>query len=131
MFYFPATSTNTSPSLEFMNLVRGSNAWLLLASSLAICVIVPYLVSFLAIYFASAIPWSTNLAWVVNTIYQDVFRQPTLAPTVRLALLSLSIWSSKSLTQPFAQLTVPSPPFIRDQRRASRDSSRRVGFATL
>jgi hypothetical protein len=75
-----------------MNLLRGANAHLLFFCAVLICTILPTLVT-LAIYLASAIPWSTILAWVINTLHQVVLRQPTLAlaPTVWIALLSLSL----------------------------------------
>ncbi|KAI2509955.1 hypothetical protein MHU86_4520 [Fragilaria crotonensis] len=75
---FPVKPTVTSPPRSLLNLIRGANPWLLFALSLAICAIVPNLVT-LAIYLASAIPWSTILAWVANNLHQVLLRHPTLA----------------------------------------------------
>ena len=89
---------------------------LLVAFSIPACAIVPNLVT-LAIYLASAVPWSIILAWVANTLHQVVLRQPTLAlaHTVWIALLSLSLWPPTSLLQPHEQnQTVP---ITRSQRR--------------
>ncbi len=51
----PETCKSNSLSRVVISLIRGFNLWLLLAISIAICVIVPYLVS-LAIYMALDIP---------------------------------------------------------------------------
>jgi hypothetical protein len=85
----------------FMNLIRGAKAHLLLFFAILTCAILPTMVT-LAIYLASAIPWSTILAWVVNALHQVVLRQPSLAlaPTVWIALLSLSLWPPTSLFEP-------------------------------
>jgi hypothetical protein len=124
----PAPRANLSvltpdPPRSLLNLIQGANPWLLLVISLAMCAIVPNLVT-LAIYLASAIPWSTILAWVTNNLHQVVLRHPTLAfaPTVWLTLLLLSLWPPKSLTQSPVNPTAPSsPPFTRAQcRRFSR-----------
>ncbi|KAI2494231.1 hypothetical protein MHU86_20288 [Fragilaria crotonensis] len=80
---------------------------------------VPILVT-LAIYLASAIPWSTILAWVANNLHQLVVRHPTLAfaPTVWVTLLFLSVFPTTLLTQPPVASTAPSsPPLTRLQRR--------------
>jgi hypothetical protein len=85
----------------FMNLIRGAKAHLLLFFAILTCAILPTMVT-LAIYLASAIPWSTILAWVVNALHQVVLRQPSLAlaPTVWTALLSLSLLPPTSLFEP-------------------------------
>ncbi|KAI2490896.1 hypothetical protein MHU86_23661 [Fragilaria crotonensis] len=51
---------------------------------------------------ASAIPWSTILAWVANNLHQVLLRHPTLAfaPTVWVILLFLSVFPSTLLKQP-------------------------------
>ncbi len=74
-----------------MNLIRGFNPWLLLAFSLAICAIVPNLVTL-----------ATILAWVANTLHQVLLHQTTLAlaPTVWVVLLALSLWQPTSIMQP-------------------------------
>ncbi|KAI2510654.1 hypothetical protein MHU86_3765 [Fragilaria crotonensis] len=116
---FPVKPTVTSPPRSLLNLIRGANPWLLFALSLAICAIVPNLVT-LAIYLASAIPWSTILAWVANNLHQVLLRHPTLAfaPTVWVILLFLSVFPSTLLKQPPVASTAPSsPPFTRNQRR--------------
>ncbi|KAI2493992.1 hypothetical protein MHU86_20523 [Fragilaria crotonensis] len=114
----PSNQTSFS-SRSLLTLIPGANPWLLFALSLAICAIVPNLVT-LAIYLASAIPWSTILAWVANNLHQLVLHQPTLllAPTVWIALLFMSVWPPKSFLQsPVAPTAPSSPPFTRHQRR--------------
>ncbi|KAI2507770.1 hypothetical protein MHU86_6666 [Fragilaria crotonensis] len=116
---FPVKPNVTSPPRSLLNLIRGANPWLLFALSLAICVIVPNLVT-LAIYLASAIPWTTILVWVANNLHQVLLRHPTLAfaPTVWIALLFMSVLPPKSFTQsPVAPTAPSSPPFTRHQRR--------------
>jgi hypothetical protein len=88
-----ANSQPNSLIHTFMNLTRGAKAHLLLFFAILICAILPTMVT-LAIYLTSFIPWSTILAWVVNSVHQVVLRQPTLAlaPTDWVALLSLSLF---------------------------------------
>ncbi|KAI2513070.1 hypothetical protein MHU86_1362 [Fragilaria crotonensis] len=81
----------------------------------------------LAIYLASAIPWTTILAWVANNLHQVVLRHPTLAfaPTIWVILLFLSVFPSTLLQQPPVASTAP--PRLRSlvfNVVASRDSSR-------
>ncbi|KAI2508011.1 hypothetical protein MHU86_6418 [Fragilaria crotonensis] len=116
---FPVKPNVTSPPRSLLNLIRGANPWLLLVLSFALCAMVPILVN-LAIYLASAIPWSTILAWVANNLHQVVLRHPTLAfaPTVWVILLFLSVFPSTLLKQPPVASTAPSsPPLTRLQRR--------------
>ncbi|KAI2508102.1 hypothetical protein MHU86_6275 [Fragilaria crotonensis] len=117
---FPVQPNVASSSRSLLTLIRGANPWLLFALSLAICAIVPNLVT-LAIYLASAIPWSTILAWVANNLHQVLLRHPTLAfaPTVWVTLLFLSVFPSTLLQQPPVASTAPSspPPLTRLQRR--------------
>ncbi|KAI2514061.1 hypothetical protein MHU86_445 [Fragilaria crotonensis] len=119
MLDFPVKPNIASPPRSLLNLIRGANPWLLLAFSFAICAMVPILVN-LAIYLASAIPWTTILAWVANNLHQVVLRHPTLAfaPTVWVILLFLSVFPSTLLKQPPVASTAPSsPPLTRLQRR--------------
>jgi hypothetical protein len=82
-----------------MNLIRGFKSGLLLAFSLAICAIVPKLVT-LAIYLALAISWSTVLSWVANTLHQffSISQPWHLLPQCGW-LFSLSLWPPTSLLQ--------------------------------
>ncbi|KAI2500077.1 hypothetical protein MHU86_14404 [Fragilaria crotonensis] len=68
---FPVKPNIASPPHLLLNLIRGANPWQLFAFSFAICAMAPVLVN-LAIYLASAIPWSTVLAWVANNLHQVV-----------------------------------------------------------
>jgi hypothetical protein len=63
---FTGKPNDTSPPRSLLNLIQGANPWLLPVISLAMCAIVPNLIS-LAIYLASAIPWSSILAWSPTT----------------------------------------------------------------
>ena len=72
------TSHPNPPFHAFMNIIRGTNAHLLLFFAVLICTLLPTLIN-LAIYLTSSIPWSTILAWIANALHQVVLRQPTLA----------------------------------------------------
>jgi hypothetical protein len=104
-----------------MNLIRGAKAHLLLFFAILICAILPTMAT-LAIYLVSAIPWSTILAWVVNSLHLVVLRQPTLAlaPTVWIALLSLSLWPPTSLFEPPNEQNETVPLTRRQRRRFSK-----------
>ena len=87
--------------------------------SLAICAIVPNFVSLASIYLASAIPWSTILAWVADTLHR-VICQPTiaLAPTKWIALvLPVTLWPQTSLVHPPDKPDNPDHSATRHQRR--------------
>jgi hypothetical protein len=96
-----ANSHRNSHLHALMNRIRGANAQLLLVFAVLICTILPTLVT-LAIYLTSSIQWSTILAWITNALHQVVLCQSTLAlaPTVWVALLSLSLWPPTSLLKP-------------------------------
>ena len=113
----PETFTSNSLCHVVINLIRGFNPWLLLVFSLTLCALVPNLVT-LAFYLTSAIPWSTILAWVANTLHQVILCHPALAfaPTVWIALLSLSLWPPTSIMQPPNEQN-KTVPFTRSQRR--------------
>ena len=100
-----------------LNIIRGANVWFLLALAIGVCSLLPSLVS-LAIFLSSAIPWSTILAWVANTLHQVVLDHPTLAlaPTLWIALFFLSLWPP-SFPDPPLDFTTTSVPFTRPQRR--------------
>ena len=69
-------------------------------------------------YLTSAIPWSTILAWVANTLHQVILCHPALAfaPAVWIAVLSLSLWPPTSILQPPNKQN-KTVPFTRSQRR--------------
>ena len=113
MFDFP-TTTSFFPTLnDLCFLILNLNAIVLLAVSVLICTVVPLTVD-LAIYLSKAIPWSTVIAWISNSLHQAIEFNPSLAfaPILWLILVTFPLWF-----RPAAPTPTELPEFTRQQRR--------------
>ena len=96
MFNFPTTTSFLFPTLNdlcFLILLN-LNAIVLLAVSVLICTVVPSTFG-LAIHLSkAAIPWSTVISWISNSLHQAIKfnRSLAFAPILWLILVTFPFW---------------------------------------